>query len=273
LILVLCLLLGGTALAQTAETEPMRYNGYLFYFVDVAYVMYVYSPGIQHVFGNVYTAPSLEIIYEAVPAGLILYIEPNYLKEISPPPPMIEDVSPDDWFYDHIMRGFQFKLTTGVSANSFRFEPYRNVTRAEFITMLGRLHEYAGASIGASDNAAFYARYLDWAVENDILQGDLSGDLMPYAPITREQMAVCIDRYIAAYNLQGHFDDIFIPTVVFNDWENCSDWSLWSVLTMWNYNLMHGTGSASDFFFRPLDNSSRTEALAVLVRLGDAIYD
>ena len=212
--LVLCLLLGGTALAQTAEfaaeTEPL---------------------------------------------------------------PGMEDVSPDDWFYYHITRGFQFKLIGGVQTDGFRFEPHRNATRAEFITMLGRLHEYEGEPEGLSEDKAFYARHLAWAAENGILQGDSGADLMPHAPITREQMAVIIARYIAAYALQGQFADIFTPAAAFNDWADCSDWALQSVVAMWNYKLMHGTGFARDFRFRPLDSSSRAEALAVLVRLGDAIYD
>ena len=268
----LCLLLGGTAWAYTdlaAETESTRQDSYHFTLDEDGQLILDQPLAIQYVPQTAHTAPPFDTIYEAAPPAPTHYDEPDYLAKTIAIPPVMEDVSLDDWFYDYVIRGSYFGLTVGVHGDYFRFEPYRTVTRGEFITMLGRLHEYAGEPIGASHNAAFYTRYLTWAADHCILQGDLGGDLMPYVPVTREQMAVFIDRYIAAFALEKELADLFLPNALFQDWENCSDWALPSVLAMGNYALMQGDG----FTFRPLAHSSRAEALAVLARLGDVIYD
>ena len=181
----------------------------------------------------------------------------------------MEDISPDDWFYRYVMRGLDFGLITGTSEDSFHFEPNRPVTRAEFVTMLGRLHEYQdGNSIDHPADGAFYGRYLAWAVEHGIVLGDQHGDLMPRALITREQMAVMVYRYVGAFELQGLFDPPHTHTAVPDDYQDVSSWARHEVLQMmyW-YRLMQGTGSWPGLF-NPQANSSRAEALTVLVRLG-----
>ena len=188
-------------------------------------------------------------------------------------PPM-EDVSPDDWFYRYVMRGLDFGLITGTSNDSFRFEPNRPVTRAEFVTMLGRLHEHwEGNTIDTSADDTFYGRYLAWAAEHDIVRGNQHGDLMPNVLITREQMAVIVYRYIDVFELQPHLPRPHTHDSVPVDYQDVSNWARHEVLQMmYRYRLMQGTGPWPGLF-NPQDNSSRAEALAVLVRLGDVLYN
>ena len=175
----------------------------------------------------------------------------------------------EDWFYPYITESFRFGLTTGIMEDTgLNFHPHRNVTRAEFITMLGRLHEYSGTSVGPPDDSAFYARYLTWAVETGIFKGDLNGNLRLHSFITRQEMALMLHRYITIYELQEHFD-FEAPPVAFHDWTDSAPWAQEAVLAMGNYALMHGDEHAH---FRPLDTTSRAEALAVLVRLGNILY-
>jgi len=126
----------------------------------------------------------------------IVAIATNYQE-----PALPVDVSVDDWFYPHVIHGIRYGLIHGVSKGSFLFEPNRTVTRAEFITMLGRLHEYGNETIGTPDEGLFYERYLNWAVEMRIIHGNENGDLMPYTYLNREQMAVIIYRYIELFDL------------------------------------------------------------------------
>jgi len=190
-----------------------------------------------------------------------------------PERPDMQDVSPGDWFYSYVTRSFHFGLTMGTGGDGFRFEPYRNVTRAEFVTMLGRLHEYFNEPINALGAPSFYYYYLNWAVAYGIVHGDGDGDLMPHVLITREQMAVIVYRYIDVFGLERHLppqpDDDAVP----GDYQDISIWArheVWQM--MYRYRLMRGSG-AWPGVFNPQANSSRAEALAVLVRLANVLYN
>jgi len=108
----------------------------------------------------------------------------------------MEDVSPDDWFYRYVVHGLRFGLIEWVKDEGFVFELNRSVTRVEFITMFGRLHEYGNETIGTPEVGVFYKRYLAWAAELGLMHGNEHGDFMLYSYLTREQMAVIIYRYI-----------------------------------------------------------------------------
>jgi len=185
----------------------------------------------------------------------------------------VEDVSPKDWFYRYVMRGLDFGLITGTSGDGFRFEPDRPVTRAEFVTMLGRLHQYwEGGSIDNPVDGTFYGRYLIWAVEHGIVQGNQHGDLMPCALITREQMAVMLYRYIDVFELRWYLPRPPFSDEDFNDFQDISNWArieVWSVVSL--HGLMEGVREQGNLVFRPQANSSRAEALVTLVRLGEQL--
>ena len=74
------------------------------------------------------------------------------------------------------------------------------VTRAEFVKIIAGVAgadvtSAAGSSFSDVDAGAWYAPYVAWAAENDIVTG--SGDKFnPNSRITRQDMAVIIDRYV-----------------------------------------------------------------------------
>ena len=192
----------------------------------------------------------------------------------------MEDVFTEDWFYDYVVRGRELELINGTSESGFRFEPRRNMTRAEFIAVLGRTHEHlSGDTIELPRDVFFapppfwYTKYLIWAQEHEIILGDKTGNLRAYELITREQIAVFVHRYIEIFELQ-----LVIDTVV-PQWDPCdfyqvSSWAQRGVRAMiFEYQLMRGNIIQYRFLFRPLDNAHRAEVLAVLIRLVDAVCD
>lgn len=90
-------------------------------------------------------------------------------------------------------------LGTGRKA----FSPNSGMTRAMFATVMGRLYEGSFGKIEARGDHAFtdcdygdyYGEYVDWASENNILNGNGTGLFHPQDQITREQMAATLYRF------------------------------------------------------------------------------
>lgn len=185
-----------------------------------------------------------------------------------------EDVSPEDSFYRSVRSGLRFGIIVGTSEDRFIFEPNRIVTRAEFITMLGRMHEYFNEPIATPGEELFYERYLNWAVEMGIVLGDESGYLMPHDPLTREQMMVIADRYLSVFDLwrtvRANFWSriplgMLLPEItVFFDEPYVSSWALYS---LWSFASIHQLPIDNNRYFRPQDNALRSEALFAIIHI------
>jgi len=183
-----------------------------------------------------------------------------------------EDVSPGDWFYRYVVAGLRFGLITAEESESHRFEPDRDVTQGEFITMLGRLHEYGHGVIGVpGEEATYYERYVAWALEMGIVHEYRYWDLMPCEPITREQKAVIICRYICIYDLLAYFmHDFFTTDATFWDYDEMSYWARGPVESL-RYLLL--ANSRYRRYYKPHAPANRAEALAILSGVGSAVYD
>ena len=197
-------------------------------------------------------------------------VENANLAEVTPSMEF-EDVSPDDWFYRNVMNGLRFGIIKGTGDG--RFEPNRNVTRAEFITMLGRLHEYGNETIGTPGVGAFYERYLDWAVEMGLIHGNEHGDLMPHAFVTREQMAVIAFRYIDAFGLWRCVQyDGYVVSSFFRDDYLASHWAQTAIGTLCEMRLFAYNPEFDGNYFRPRDNATRADVFAHLVIIALRMY-
>jgi hypothetical protein len=177
----------------------------------------------------------------------------------------IEAVTPDDWFYEHVMMGIRFGIIQGATEEGFRFEPEQTITRSEFITMLGRMHEYGNDVIGTPGEGD--ERYLNWAVEHGILLGNGAGDLMPNALLRREQMVVIVDRYIEAFELWQKFSTLPVVDMGPADAQDISIWARTAINRLRDITLI---GVPIDNFY-PQSEISRAEGLQILVRAGSAI--
>ena len=143
------------------------------------------------------------------------------------------------------------------------FDPEGKVTRAEFVTMLANL---VGADTSQPSNAGFtdvvkgawYEGYVDWAVANGIVSGYGDGRFGPNDQITREQMAVMLEKFIEVIDLNGQKVN---EAVSFIDQEKVSSWATASVAKIQEYGIISGRTDGS---FAPQDNASRAEAATVI---------
>jgi hypothetical protein len=139
------------------------------------------------------------------------------------------------------------------------------VTRAEFITMLSRLADdlkLTDTETKFKDVAsdAWYASQVKWVYDNGIVSGTSDTEFSPESPITREEMATMIFRYMKYAQimlLQGETDE-------FKDNGQLSHWAAEAVNAMKAAGFMVGTG---DNNFEPRKISSRAEAAKVIAEI------
>jgi len=193
-----------------------------------------------------------------------------------------DDVHREHWFY-HAVWSAQFRrITNGISTDPPLFAPNRAVTRAEFITMLGRTHEteeFIGRTVtyDKSQNpytdivlTSFYTPYVLWATAYGIVQGDGHGNFRPNAPITREEMAVVIFNYINAFEFHDYFEDR--GTLQYVDQDSIATWGVEAVEWLSRHRIIRGSEVSDNLrSFRPMAHLTRAEAVTLLVRVSDAM--
>jgi len=197
-------------------------------------------------------------------------------------PDAFDDVPIGVWFHADVRSGHVMGITIGTSTNPPLFEPHRAITRAEFITMLGRTHEteeFIGGTIEYNKDfnpyvdinlSSFYAPYVLWATAYEIIPRDGSEYFRPHMPVTREEMAVIIYNYISVYGFQEHFTDF--GALQFIDQNSVSTWAIDAVEWLGAHRVVQGSpGSNEDSetlrYFKPNASLTRAEAITLLVRV------
>ena len=79
------------------------------------------------------------------------------------------DVNEKSWYSAEVKSAYEIGLMTGVSSSLF--SPDSSVSVAECITMASRIHAiHNNKEIPDIDGSAWYDKYVDYAVENKILE-------------------------------------------------------------------------------------------------------
>lgn len=185
---------------------------------------------------------------------------------------MVNDVGFGDtighWAQNAIWFAAAREILRGVGSGLF--DPEGQMTRAMFVTVLSRLD---GVSEGSEGNTgfndvkpgAYYEAAVKWAKDNGIVGGVSSAEFAPDAPITREQMALMLYRYIV---YEGHNLRSAGTALKFDDGNELSEQGgiaaefmrLWSIMDGKPGNVFDGDGLAT-----------RAEGAVVLMRLVKAL--
>ncbi|WP_138752267.1 DUF4430 domain-containing protein [Paenibacillus sinopodophylli] len=109
------------------------------------------------------------------------------------------------WAYDAVYRVFDAKVMVGVSGTELRFDPKKQMTRAEFATLLVNLLGETPANNSAQvfkdvQSGAWYFGAIMRAKELGIIQGITSDTFKPNQAVTRQEMAIMIAK---AFSLKG----------------------------------------------------------------------
>lgn len=178
------------------------------------------------------------------------------------------DVASDSWYASAVRYVCANGFFNGTSATTFA--PEGNMTRAMFVTVLGRMAgvdpaDYPGTDFTDVQEGLWYAPYVKWAAQYGITTGTGGGKFSPDALITREQMAAFFVRYFEKFGVRFKTE----PSVTTRpaDLERVSAWARDAVLQLWALGLLNGDGVS----FNPGDNAARCQTAALCQRADLAV--
>ena len=179
------------------------------------------------------------------------------------------DVKSGSWYEAAVLYARANGFFDGTSATTF--EPEGSMTRAMFVTVLGRMAgvkaaDYAGAT-DFTDVAegTWYAPFVKWAAQYGITTGTGSGKFSPDGKITREEMAVFFVRYFETFDAVPKADTTVTTKPA--DLDEVSSWAQDAVLKLWALGLLNGDGKS----FAPKDKATRAQTAALCERTDKAV--
>lgn len=179
------------------------------------------------------------------------------------------DVASDSWYAAAVKYVNDKGLFSGTSADSF--SPGINMSRGMFVTVLGRA---AGAAptdtaSGFSDVSPdkYYAPYIKWASDNNIVTGTGAGKFSPDADVSREQMCSILVRFLRDYK-KLDLSAYTAESAIFADAAGISSWAVSDVIIAQRLGLIEGKVVSGDsLMFDPSGKTTRAAAAAVFQRL------
>lgn len=175
-----------------------------------------------------------------------------------------QDVSPTDWFHDAVVHVQEKGIFSGTNASSF--SPKGTMTRAMYVTALGRM---AGVDAGTYSTSSFadvqagswYAPYVEWAVKKGITDGTGERKYSPDATVSREQMATMTLRYFESEQIPYQTENPV--TTEPGDLGDVSPWAADAVIKLWQAGVFTGDEKGN---FNPRAQASRAEAAVLFMR-------
>lgn len=168
----------------------------------------------------------------------------NPVKTDTPKKIIFSDVRSSDWYADAAAYVSGKGYFNGLPGNIFA--PDINMTRAMFVTVIGRIEginagEFSGSNFTDVVEGSWYAPYVKWAAQNGIVTGAGSGKFDPDGNVTREQTATIIYRYVAykGYSTEVKNTEAFER---FEDGKKVSDYAREAMLWACSEGVIKGTG-------------------------------
>lgn len=169
------------------------------------------------------------------------------------------DLAASHWSYPYVqmLSGIGVMQGTGNGQVS----PDKKVTRAEFTAMIARalgLKASGGAAFADVKANAWYGDVVAAAAQSGIVMGNSSGRFNPNADISRQEMAVMLQRAL-------DYRKVAVPqdgaATSFGDQAELAAWARDAALALSKLGVMEGDASGS---FNPLAPASRAETAKVI---------
>ena len=172
------------------------------------------------------------------------------------------DVKPGDWYHESVAYVWQYGIFNGMSDTVFA--PKAQLTRAMFVTVLGRLAgvdttEYTEAAFDDVDPSSWYGPYVAWAAKHGVTDGVGDGLFAPDANVTRQQIAAFLSRFLTQIGVRAEG-----AAITYVDGDEIADYARDGVAVCRALGLLQGDPQNR---FRPEDDATRAEAAAICARL------
>lgn len=179
------------------------------------------------------------------------------------------------WARDSIALAYERGMVVGKTADAF--DPNSAITRAEFVQILYNIAgkpDAAGSAFADVNTAAWYAKAIGWAQQNQIIEGVGNGKFAPNAFITREQVCKILFHALSEEPVSGELDETEkqaalqekAQTVLgaFLDKDKASGWALEYVLWAVEDGLLLGDDKGC---LNPTLKATRAELVTLLLRV------
>ena len=172
---------------------------------------------------------------------------------------LFSDVS-NHWAANYIGKAVEKKLFAGVGQHEFA--PDNTMTRAMFVTVLGKLAGAEGIETDVFKDVrsdTWYSGYVGWASKAGIVNGISSDEFGTGRPVTREQIAVMLYNLARVKGLEvtGEGKTNFV------DDASISNWARTAVSAMTKEGII---GGREDGSFDPGGIATRAEAAVMVVK-------
>lgn len=185
------------------------------------------------------------------------------------------DVSATDSYYSAVKFVYENNLFKGTTTT--KFGPDTTMTRAMFVTVLGRLagvdvsrfktSSYSDVPINAT--TTWYAPYVEWATQMGLVEGYGDGTFGPDNKITHQQMYVLMYKY--SIFVENKKTNIFGTSINASDAEEVADWAKDAVKYASQQNFLVKVGTSSRI--NPTGEAKRSELAQLLEKYCDVVLD
>lgn len=171
------------------------------------------------------------------------------------------DVKETDWFYDAVQYVYEKDMMNGTGESTF--SPDITTTRGMIVTILYRLEglpSVEGESFTDVSADQYYSDAVAWASASDIVNGYGDGTFGPNDPITREQLAAILYRYM---QYKGYATEATGDISEFTDGSQVSSYAVEAMNWAVGVGLISGVGNNT---LAPKDIATRAQVAMILMR-------
>jgi hypothetical protein len=175
----------------------------------------------------------------------------------------LQDVLPNDWFYEAVNFCLTVRVFNGISETEFG--PNIELSRGMMATMLCNLAEGNGdiTKLPFTDvrGDAYYAVPISWAYANGIVKGLDENSFGPDLNITREQLAVMLYNFAdwAEKDPVAYGDGAMLA---FSDYNKVSQYAEEAICWAYEQGLLHGDENG---LLNPQSMATRAEAATLMM--------
>jgi hypothetical protein len=184
------------------------------------------------------------------------------------------DVSSSDSYYSAVKFVYENSLFKGTTTT--KFSPDTTMTRAMFVTVLGRLagvdvsrfktSSYSDVPINST--TSWYAPYVEWATQMGIVEGYGDGTFGPDNKITHQQMYVLMYKY--SLFVENKKISLSGTSINASDADEVADWAKNAVMYASQQNFLVKVSTSR---IDPKGEAKRSELAQLLEKYCDVVLD